>query len=425
MKFKHIYCSLIISLLTITACDEKKETIFDVQFDQTEVQFGKIEINQTVSKKVRIKNTENSTDTFVGTIKILDSPAFTMDFSGVLTLQKNESKEVYVTFRPTNGQSYTGKMNILDEEENFISEMYLYGEGATPVSFTYDKSKLEFGLVNSGDTKLLDISITNSASSGFDLELSLSIPISDFTIANNIQSLTLLPGITEKITIQYSPTVTTSSKSLRINHNSSVRPNPSEVQLTGIMDETSSIVSSIKDGWTQFESGKYSDSRQSFNNAMNKARVHVAYDSIYGESMHGRGWAALFNTASNNNALAAYNDFVATAKDYNNKVSDVSLLDCLAGKAISGVLIGSSVERYQSVVSAATAVLSESQYYEFSHKGSVNHKDVRMALIQAYYYLGNYKEAAKHMDILDPSNAPHPTNAALLLVAIQTISGSL
>ena len=191
------------------------------------------------------------------------------------------------------------------------------------------------------------------------------------------------------------------------------------------MDETSSIVSSIKDGWTQFESGKYSDSRQSFNNAMNKARVHVAYDSIYGESMHGRGWATLFNTASNNNALAAYNDFVATAKDYNNKVSDASLLDCLAGKAISGVLIGSSVERYQSVVSAATSVLSESQYYEFSRKGSVNHKDVRMALIQAYYYLGNYKEAAQHMDILDPSNAPHPTDAALLLVAIQTISGSL
>ena len=425
MKFKHIYYFLIVSLLMITACDEKKETILDVQFDQTEVQFGKIEINQSVSKKVRIKNTENSTDTFVGTIKILDSPAFKMDFSGVLTLQKNESKEVYVTFRPTNGQSYTGKMNILDEEENFISEMYLYGEGATPVSFVYDKSKLEFGLVNSGDTKSLDISITNSASSGFDLELSLSIPISDFTIANNIQSLTLLPGITEKITIQYSPTVTTSSKSLRINHNSSVRPNPSEVQLIGIMDETSSIVSSIKDGWTQFESGKYSDSRQSFNNAMNKARVHVAYDSIYGESMHGRGWATLFNTASNNNALAAYNDFVATAKDYNNKVSDASLLDCLAGKAISGVLIGSSVERYQSVVSAATSVLSESQYYEFSRKGSVNHKDVRMALIQAYYYLGNYKEAAQHMDILDPSNAPHPTDAALLLVAIQTISGSL
>ena len=48
-----------------------------------------------------------------------------------------------------------------------------------------------------------------------------------------------------------------------------------------------------------------------------------------------------------------------------------------------------------------------------------------MALIQAYYYLGNYQEAAQHMDILDPSNAPHPTDATLLLVAIQTISGSL
>ncbi len=56
---------------------------------------------------------------------------------------------------------------------------------------------------------------------------------------------------------------------------------------------------------------------------------------------------------------------------------------------------------------------------------SVDHKDVRMALIQAYYYLGNYKEAANNMDILDPSSAPHSTDATDLLVAIQSISGSL
>ena len=67
----------------------------------------------------------------------------------------------------------------------------------------------------------------------------------------------------------------------------------------------------------------------------------------------------------------------------------------------------------------------KNQNYIFSHKKSVDHKDVRMALIQSYYYLGNYIDAAKQMDILDPSNAPHPTNATLLLAAIQALSLSL
>ena len=425
MKLKKLNFFLIFTFLLITACDEKKETFFDVQFDQTELQFGKIEITESVSKKVRIKNTENSTDTFVGSVRILDSPGFTIDFTGVLTLQKNESKEIYVTFRPTNGQEYTGKMNIFDEDENFISEMYLYGEGATPVSFSYNNSKLEFGLVKSGDTKGLDLAITNSSSSGFDLDLTLSVPISDFTIANNIQSLIIAPGITETITIQYSPTIPTSTKSLRIEHNSSVRPNPAEVQLNGIMDETSFIITSINDGWNQFENGQYDKSIQLFQEAMNKARIHTAYDSVYGESMHGRGWASLFNTGNVNHALVAYIDFSATIKDYSNTVSSASLLDCLAGKAISGVLVGSTLDRYQSVVAAANDLLTQNLYYKFSHKSSVDHKDVRMALIQAYYYLGNYKQAANNMDILDPASAPHSSDATQLLEAIQTLSGSL
>ena len=59
-----------------------------------EYKFGKIEINQSISQRIQIKNTENSTEAFVGEIKLMDSPAFKMDLSGILTLQKNESKEI-------------------------------------------------------------------------------------------------------------------------------------------------------------------------------------------------------------------------------------------------------------------------------------------------------------------------------------------
>ena len=223
---------LFILILLTTACDDKKESSFELVFDQEEVQFGKAQVNQYVTKKVRIKNTENSTGTFTGKVKIVDSPAFSTSFNTLLTLQKNESKEIDVTFSPTAGQVYSGKMNILDEDENFVSEIYLYGEGITPVSFSLDKSKLEFGLVKSGNSKSLDILITNNASSGLDLELSLSIPVSDFTISNNIQSLTISPGISEIITIQYLPTISISDKNLVISHNSLTQQNPLNIPVS-------------------------------------------------------------------------------------------------------------------------------------------------------------------------------------------------
>ena len=115
---------------------------------------------------------------------------------------------------------------------------------------TFDKAKLEFGLVKSGNSKSLDILITNNASSGLDLELSLSIPVSDFTISNNIQSLVISPGVAENLTIKYSPTVSISDKYLIISHNSLMQQNPLSIQLIGIMDETQSIVAKIEEGWT-------------------------------------------------------------------------------------------------------------------------------------------------------------------------------
>tara|TARA_Y100000758_G_scaffold260548_1_gene198552 strand:- start:939 stop:2210 length:1272 start_codon:yes stop_codon:yes gene_type:complete len=410
-------------LLIFVSCEDKKDPSFEILFDPSEYQYGKVEINKSVSQKIRIKNTDNSSEAFVGEINILGSPSFRMDFTGVLTLQKNESKEVFITFQPSASQEYNAKISV--KNEYAFNEMYLYGEGVAPVSFSYDQSKLEFGLVESGEIKDLDINFTNNASSGFDLELTLSVPSSDFSILDATSSLTVSPGQSESVTIRFAPTVVSSSKTLKVSHNSTVRPNPSSIQLTGLMDQSTVIISNISDGWTQFENGSYSNSRQSFQDAMNKAMVNSAYDSVYGESMHGRGWAALFDQNMSLHGTGAYIDFANVLTDYGTKVAASSKLDCLAGKAISGALIGGSVDVYNTVVNAAVDLLNQSQYYQFSHKTSVDHKDVRMALIQAYYYLGKYIEASSHMDILDPLNAPHSSDPGILLSSIQMLAGSL
>ena len=421
MKLRRYLYSAIGLLIFFIACEDKKGPSFEILFDPIEYKFGKIEINDRSSQRIQIKNTENSTEAFVGEIKLMDSPAFKMDFSGVLTLQKNESKEIYVTFQPSAAQEYNARLTVSNDNDDFF-EMYVRGEGVAPVSFTFDKTKLEFGLVQPGDSKDLELNFLNNASSGFDLELVLSIPSSDFTILGDVSTLTIPPGQSETITVRYTPTISSSSKSLKIVHNSSVIISPSQITLTGIMDISSEIISNISKGWDEFESGNYNDSQSSFVSAMNQARVSSIYDTIYDKAMHGLGWSLLFARGTNDYALAAYNNFLSCANNYLLPMN--SYYDVLAGVAISGVL---ALEKTSPtfIISAANNVLSEYPNYQFTHKVSVNYKHVRMSKVQAYYYIGQYANAASEMDILDPTNAPHSDDPIELLTAIQNLSGSL
>ena len=421
MKLRRYLYSAIGLLIFFIACEDKKGPSFEITFDPIEHKFGKIEINDRISQRIQIKNTENSTEAFVGEINLMDSPAFKMDFSGVLTLQENESKEIYVTFQPSAAQEYNGRLTVSNDKDDFF-EMYVRGEGVAPVSFTFDKTKLEFGLVQPGDSKELEVNFLNNASSGFDLELVLSIPSSDFIILGDVLTLTIPPGQSETITVRYTPTISSSSKSLKIVHNSSVIISPSQITLTGIMDISSEIISNISKGWDEFESGNYNDSQSSFVSAMNQARVSSIYDTIYDKAMHGLGWSMLFDRGTNDYALAAYNNFLSCANNYLLPMN--SYYDVLAGVAISGVL---ALEKTSPtfIISSANIVLSEYPNYQFTHKVSVNYKHVRMSKVQAYYYIGQYTNAASEMDILDPTNAPHSDDPIKLLTAIQNLSGSL
>tara|TARA_B110001454_G_scaffold34517_1_gene33967 strand:- start:2958 stop:4223 length:1266 start_codon:yes stop_codon:yes gene_type:complete len=421
MKLRRYLYSAIGLLIFFIACEDKKGPSFEITFDPIEHKFGKIEINDRISQRIQIKNTENSTEAFVGEINLMDSPAFKMDFSGVLTLQENESKEIYVTFQPSAAQEYNGRLTVSNDKDDFF-EMYVRGEGVAPVSFTFDKTKLEFGLVQPGDSKELEVNFLNNASSGFDLELVLSIPSSDFIILGDVLTLTIPPGQSETITVRYTPTISSSSKSLKIVHNSSVIISPSQITLTGIMDISSEIISNISKGWDEFESGNYNDSQSSFVSAMNQARVSSIYDTIYDKAMHGLGWSMLFDRGTNDYALAAYNNFLSCANNYLLPMN--SYYDVLAGVAISGVLaLGKTSPTF--IISAANNVLSEYPNYQFTHKVSVNYNHVRMSKVQAYYYIGQYTNAASEMDILDPTNAPHSDDPIKLLTAIQNLSGSL
>ena len=403
-------------LLVIIACEDKVDPNYEIIFEPGELNFGKVEANQIASQKIRIKNSEESTGAFEGNVVIMDSPKFTMDFSGVITLQKNESKEIYITFRPTGVEQSSAKLVVSNEEDSF-HEMYIYGEGAAPVSFTYLPNNLDFGLVKEGENKDLDITITNSASSGFDLEISFSISSSEFSVVDGTSSHVVPPGQSVVIPIRYSPTSTSLNARITINHNSTVQSNPLSVILSGIMDKTTEINNLIIEGWETFESGNYNTSILKFQEAIFMAALHTTYDNIHAEALVGRGWALTFSRNYGNGHI----DFSKALEDYNTLISDNARLDALAGKAISARLI----HDYTSSIQAAIDLLDLKAAYQFSHKTSVDYKDVRMALIQSYFSTGQFAKSAAEMDILDPPNAPHSDDPATLLAAIQALSGSL
>lgn len=422
MKYYFSRLFFVFALLFISCQDEVK-TSFEITFTPLEHDFGNIEVNQLVSKRVRIKNTENSTEGFIGELKIIDSPDFTLDFKGILTLDKNESKDVYVTFYPKVAGNFSAK--LVATNDYVLSEMFLYGVGKSPVSFVSSVAGLDFGLIQPGESKDLDITFSNSATSGFDLELGFSLPAGDFSILGSLSSLLVAPGSNEAITIRYAPTTSNASKTLKVSHNSSTQSSPAQIPLSGIMDISSTIITNIGLGWTHFEDNKYAESVSSFTGAMNAAFNRSVYDSLYTESMQGMGWAMLFEGNPNI-------DYAANAYGYasqaiaDNTLSVKTQNDALALATISGVLtLGASSSHYNYIIAAATSLLKEKPNWVFTRKVTVDNRDVRMGLVQAYFTLSDYLNAAAQMDILDSTNAPHSTDPATLLSAIQVLSGSL
>ena len=140
--------------------------------------------------------------------------------------------------------------------------------------------------------------------------------------------------------------------------------------------------------------------------------------------MLGRGWARLFERSTNDYALSAFNDFVSVYGA--GLISSSSEIDALAGISVSGVLVVSNnIDHYNAIVEASTILLANYQSYQFQYNTNVDHKDVRYALVQAYFNLSNYSDAAKQLDILVPVNAPHSSTAEDILVSIQALAGQL
>jgi hypothetical protein len=183
------------------------------------------------------------------------------------------------------------------------------------------------------------------------------------------------------------------------------------------MDKTDDINSSISSGWTKFETGNYSGGMDDFQNVMTFVTISSLYDSLHSKVLIGRGWSYAFMRNYNE----GYDDLLKVYNDYAGHTTSQAMFDIYAGLAIIGNLSGF----YSDVITYASALLTGDADYVFSHKTTIDHKDIRMTRVQAYYNIGDFVKAAGDMDVLDSANAPHSSDPTTLLSAIQALSGSL
>lgn len=161
------------------------------------------------------------------------------------------------------------------------------------------------------------------------------------------------------------------------------------------------------EGWNLFEAGKLSQAVDKFNQALGK-------DPHFTDAYNGRGWCK-----------ALLKDYQDAEQDWLIATGiDPGLLEPYAGLA----LLYNAINEYNSCITAAQMVLSQAPDFVFSHNFGtlrVDAKVLRLVLAQSLFYMGQYEAARDQLDLLDPDNAPHSADPALLLRQIQNLWGQI
>lgn len=173
-------------------------------------------------------------------------------------------------------------------------------------------------------------------------------------------------------------------------------------------------------GWAAWEAGEYSTARGHFLTALSE-------DDGYADAHHGLGWAQAF-LGSLAEAVTAYTDA---------KTEGLSTPDPDAGLAV----VLRDLPDLDGAIASALDALGASPAWSFSHRPSIDWRDLRLILAQCYFRKGpgTYDEAQAQVDILDPGNGLAPgspaswtvgettydTYAEALLMAIEALEAAI
>ena len=128
----------------------------------------------------------------------------------------------------------------------------------------------------------------------------------------------------------------------------------------------------IDQGWTKFKAGNFSGAGEDFNAAL-------GLDTSAHEAYLGLGWAELRQSHGG----LSENAFLI----YLSKTSD-SEYQARGGLALAYL----AQAKFQDAITTANVVLSAVSAWAFSPDTNINHLDLKLAVVQSYYGIGDYAQ---------------------------------
>lgn len=284
------------------------------------------------------------------------------------------------------------------------------------IKFYIKPDSLNFGYVSLDSLKISFIKIINDKVSVNDLVITINSLSNVFTVIGE-KNYSIKINDTVLIPIGFKPnSFTEFNSSLELIHNSSIIKSPYIYKLKGIGDKVSNdVINFINEGWYYFKIKEFSLSRTKFDSAKFLVNIYGRPIEYAGEIQSGLGWANLM-LKNFNDAIRNFNGSIAYSLN-NQKL----ILDSNAGLAFAFF----NLKYYQDAIKKCYYILQIDTNYIFSHMEKINFKRIRLCIIQSFYFLGDFTNAAKELDILDPLNAPHSSNPIILMKNIEEISNKL
>lgn len=412
---KYLFWGL--TLILSTSCEvpsEEPELI--ISFVPSVVDFGRVEVDLLQDTSVVLVVDPVSTVSYQGRFSI-QGGGFAIIGPDTVEVHPGDSQSVQLQFQPDTIAPFSGSLALLPTPfgEGPVT-LPLSGDGVGQVQFFISDSTLDFGFEETGSTVEKLLTVHNYIRSGKGLKVRLVLSGEDFKLEETDTEFELEPGEGRIVAVRIIiGTANEYTATLAIYHSAGSITSPLEVPLIAHRDRSLESQALSGAGWEHFTNQEYSAAKLSFSELLDITAGLAFYDSLEAEGECGRGWARAFLREYEGSA----DDFKAGLDHL--RLGDETRLNTLAGLAV----VSQTLNRFQEAIDYGTALLALEPGYAFQYDHRINYQRIGLILVQSYYSIGDFTNAAAQIDLLDPDNAPHSSDPEELLSAIQAFASRI
>ena len=211
------------------------------------LEFGGVEVGATATQTVTVENT--GSDALQGSVSLSGgADVFTLTAgSGDFTLAPGESREVDVTFAPSEITNFAGTVAISHNASNEPTpvEVSLTGEGLVPASpeIVVSPEAISFDAVVAGESATETLTIQNTGDAALEGSVSLSDTPDAFSLTAGAGDFSIAPGGTQTVEVTFAPGEATSFEgTVAVSHNAGNLSSPVNVAVSGTATPAAPIV---------------------------------------------------------------------------------------------------------------------------------------------------------------------------------------